>query len=627
MDDPVRARPAALAAYERAAADMVDDLATAGDQLEVDLESFRATGTWVEFLGAVPPVELDVKQARLGLALVGEWVGTFGAALARLDADDGVVTADLNELSWLDRLRLSALARGVGLDGGPALRVHEGDAVLIGSADADLVEIVEVDGQLIVRVSNLDSSGSMQVTEEFPLPAGLETLTIRTGAGNDVVSVPPGIADTIELTFDVGRGNNVVAFANPDAPVMAVSGGDGIRVFAGDGNNTVHGSQGDDRIYLGGGDNDASGNAGDDLIITTGSGTNRISGGDGDDTIVTGTGDDYIDGGRGGDAIRSFGGDNVLVAGEGDGDVLIGGSGDDTFVGGRGQTDMISGGGSDRVYSGGPDAGHTVRGARDGLLSVVRIEVEGRPGEDAVRLQRPDGMSDAEWDAWSARVESDLEMLRHTPSGREGLQALDEDVGEGGMFWNRQPRIVVEPLVNRDGDTGERLGFDAEQFMQDGRQGQASVASSRDGVGYDTDARIGQDRNQGAATPSSVILYHELAHMYDYEANSPAYREGEYDEVILDEDGVEVSRAPLQSVDRHGNVRWHTPEVNAVGYDQDGDGRISDDETLGDHPGALTENEVRNDLGLPTRPGYGMVAPDPHRDVPDGGRVVYERRP
>lgn len=510
---------------------------------------------------------------------------------------------------------LAALWAQQVLEGGQ-LTVDGEHAIVTGTDESDFVELYEQDGQLFVRISNLDASGNLVEVANHPVPDHVRTLTVRTGDGNDIVSVPPGVAEHIELTFNVGEGNNTVGYVNPNASIMSVSGGDGMRVLAGDGNNTVHGTQGDDTMVLGGGNNDVSAVAGSNLISAMGGGSNRIQGGTGRDRIRTGDGNDYIDGGDGRDHIETTGGDNILVGGEGDGDRLIGGDGTNTYVGGRGSTHVSSSGGDDRYLYTDLDQ-HTFDfdnsegGAR---LEMIRVEVEGRAGEDAIRLERPNDVSDAEWEAWVNRVESDLEMIRHTPSGQAGLQALDEDVGHGGPFWNRQPAITVQPIVAADRDP-----FDVEGFLSSGERFQRSLASPSDGVFYDTDPRLSQDGD--SPMPSAIVLYHELAHAYDHRTGvfDGGRRDIEYDEVIVDADGNEVDRTFLG---RASPYRTYTPEINSVGYDQDGDGRLSPDEVFGDHPTELTEFEIRRDLGLDPRTGY---LTDPN-DVPEGGRVIYVPR-
>jgi hypothetical protein len=104
--------------------------------------------------------------------------------------------------------------------------------------------------------------------------------------------------------------------------------------------------------------------------------------------------------------------------------------------------------------------------------------------------------------------------------------------------------------------------------------------------------------------PPVASLYHELAHAYDQISGGTP--DGEYTETVVDErtgDPIRDGTAPRA-------------ELNSVGFDADGDGDYDPLPTGGgrDHPGALTENALRDDLGWDNREGYTDV-PGPGEDL------------
>ncbi|MCG8491533.1 MAG: Ig-like domain-containing protein, partial [Sneathiellales bacterium] len=118
----------------------------------------------------------------------------------------------------------------------------------------------------------------------------------------------------------------------------------------GDGNDTMHGGTGDDRILGGAGNDVLNGNDGEDTLYG-GSGNDRISGGDGADSLFGEQGDDTLLGGSGQDTLKGGGGNDVVNGGSGN-DELYGDSGNDTLVGADGRDTLKGGGGDDRLVGG-----------------------------------------------------------------------------------------------------------------------------------------------------------------------------------------------------------------------------------------------------------------------------------
>ncbi|MGI8940095.1 MAG: hypothetical protein ACR2JF_18140, partial [Iamia sp.] len=115
---------------------------------------------------------------------------------------------------------------------------------------------------------------------------------------------------------------------------------------------------------------------------------------------------------------RGGAGDDILSGGRDD-DLLDGGAGSDQLLGGRG-VDTVDGGG-------GANDTATDQDLTADIDTTVIIELTGDPGSYAIDMgDQPEWMTGAEWAAWRERLDSDLELLRTTESGRAGLIALDE---------------------------------------------------------------------------------------------------------------------------------------------------------------------------------------------------------
>jgi Ca2+-binding RTX toxin-like protein len=106
---------------------------------------------------------------------------------------------------------------------------------------------------------------------------------------------------------------------------------------------TIYGGQGDDTIYGGGGQDKIYGGDDDDTIFGRG----------GNDSLNGGRGDDTVDGGAGRDFISGYTGADILSGGPGD-DILFGDQDDDTLNGGGGK-DYLSGGPGNDTLKGGAD--------------------------------------------------------------------------------------------------------------------------------------------------------------------------------------------------------------------------------------------------------------------------------
>lgn len=246
---------------------------------------------------------------------------------------------------------------------------------------------------------------------------------------------------------------------------------------------------------------------------------------------------------------------------------------------------------------------------------VITIELTGDPGSTALRFPRPDWMSEAEHEAWLEHVDADLELIRTTPAGRAGLEALDDASDESDAHWldpfvDVDRHIVVVPYGSRGGIKDD---FSAEDWLGSGSGGgvgslPGNSASPPFPTGLiDRDAEVSYGHVHSNALddrPPAVSLYHELSHAYDQILGGT--EGGDYTEILRDADGNEIARYE------------DTPraEINSVGRDLDGDGDIDTRENAKghDHPTSLTENSLREDLGWDLRDSY-VYETDPGETV------------
>lgn len=141
--------------------------------------------------------------------------------------------------------------------------------------------------------------------------------TIHGTNGNDLIF---GFEGNDQI--DGGNGNDCIVVLDGNTKIKGGNGND--IIIAGNGNNKIDGGNGDDQITVGNGKNIVEGSNGDD-IVTTGNGNNDVSGGNGIDRITTGNGNDNI---------RGDNGNDILIGGPGN-DIINGGLGIDTCTGGE----------------------------------------------------------------------------------------------------------------------------------------------------------------------------------------------------------------------------------------------------------------------------------------------------
>jgi Ca2+-binding RTX toxin-like protein len=185
-------------------------------------------------------------------------------------------------------------------------------------------------------------------------------MTAGTAAGGLVPpgAIPAGMDGEAALSagtsITLGTGTPLDGFAldGGSAEGASSAGRIGATITGTAGDDVIHGTPHDDRLF---------GGAGNDII----------HGHEGDDLLDGGAGDDQLLGGPGNDALLGGTGQDQLLGGSGD-DRLLGGSDDDRLLGEEGR-DWLDGGAGDDVLDGGPDPDRLIGGAGDDMLTVGNI--------------------------------------------------------------------------------------------------------------------------------------------------------------------------------------------------------------------------------------------------------------
>lgn len=589
------ARPSALRAFTGALAGMDETLAARAEPLREALDALRSSAGWPDHLDDVPPLDIDVGAARSRLARLRDFVdgvaGGFEAADPDPDSDGTIWVAD------------GALAPYVTVTfDEPVPLLRDGDRwIHPGTGGDDFVRVVTRDGAIFLEVGVVVmEDGRQRVRWESRRLTGDQAgnLVIRTGGGNDWVAVSPDVH--VGITAWTGAGDDVYGMPGENyASRLGGSGDD--RIFTGTGDDRVEAGAGDDLVYTGAGRDYVDGQDGDDTIVT-GADNDVVYGGRGDDDVHAGAGRDYADGGSGNDAVRGGAGDDIVSGGRGD-DTVHGGAGDDWLFGGRGVDTVVGGDGRDAV----------TRETQDRLRQVeawVTIELTGDPGSYAIDMGRPGWMTVAEWEAWTERLDADLEFLRTTETGRRSLEALDQASHDSDSGWNpfdADTRIRIVPYAPLgEGRSPEAVSFDAylEAYLnrerlpgEDSRRAVVDDLTRFDrSYAFDEWVSYGQANVVGGEyRPPVLTLQHELSHAWDHLHN------GAFD--IGNRTYTETRHFPDGRTEDRVAPR---PELNSVGFDLDGDGDI---DTVGagdgtDHPEYFTENALRGELGMRRRTSY-----------------------
>lgn len=403
-----------------------------------------------------------------------------------------------------------------------------------------------------IQVSQRDD-GSLDVTingqtTNIVLEPGQE-LAIRTGDGNDRVTVDAGVEANIDA--DLGNGDDTIH----------ANGAGNDRIEAGDGSDTIVVSGGgpDGGDYVDGG-------RGNDTIRATGGGSNAVYGGRGSDDIEVDGDNNYVDAGRDDDRVRVDG--NTNVVGGGRGDDRIESKGDNTIYTGRGSDSVDVREGNATVYG------------QFGVFDFWnRDSVTVRDGATAAREQvdlsmvAQDPPVNVEGSQeFRDRVESDLDFLEASPAGQQMFDEFRRARADGN-------EVTISELQN------ERNGSASPQ----GDRGFIGEDSEGEGVGVRINYNAEHFKYGDDYHSPLITLYHEMSHAYN--GVTGTYQPDQYD-------------GPGNHVDDGVNNR----ERQAVGLETSNDPYDYDGNPLTPptthNPYDLTENGMRDEMGVPTRDSY-----------------------
>ena len=472
-------------------------------------------------------------------------VAEAGEIRSHADAQLHRLTETLHRLRWhlwthASELQAKESEDAPWVDGTPELAsggrvIVDGNRVIVnGTAWNDDVR-VSVDprtGEQIVMMTG--------TAHRFPANADL---VLRTGAGNDTITVAPG--SRVRVTLIGGGGDD--------------------RIRGGDGADTILGNWGHDTIEAGAGQDRVSGGADGDYLdgqrggdaLDGGLGDDTLYGLDGDDKLWGGHGRDYLDGGTGSDLLAGDAGSDVTAGGR-DSDRIHGGAGDDVLYAGAGKDRVDGGAGTDRAYA-----------QREDVTEAAEREVTVELS-DAAGFVRIEGSAD-----FVSRVQSDLDALRGSERGAQMLRALQQSRDDSVSA------VADWPILGSLASQGHTLTI-REIDVENGFAIQTRHLNGQVDATIDYSPRW-DDFRAGAPVPPVVVLYHELAHVYDYFHNTLA--EGDY--TGSDNPGVpNLERA-------------------AAGLPIDHDEDPSTPYRLDpDHPFEYTENGMREELGRLPRLRY-----------------------
>lgn len=434
--------------------------------------------------------------------------------------------------------------------------LHEGTEVAIARertiAEAGFGQTYVSSDQVVLDAGEGDNA--IQVTRQ-------DDGTLRVDVNGEQYDVR--LASGQELTLRGGAGNDGIEVA-PEVTANVV-------IEAGDGDNTIATGSGDDRVHVGSG-NDTVVSAGGHNYVMARGGDNALELGDGNNVIYGGDGRDEVLLGDGRNFVHAGGGDDTIHGGDG-GNMTIGGDGDDTITVGSGNDRVYTGTGTDRVeIAGGDDNVVYAVGDDDQITAAdgathreVEVASDGEPGSQGIRVVGSE--------AFQQRIAADLDLLRTSPVGRQMLAELDAAAERDGNV------VTIGELAN------EQNGY----AISSGGQ----IVDGQPSPGSDVEVRYNPEFFMAEAFPAPVVvLFHELSHAYN--GVNGTFQPGTY----FGSDQVDSGRVPNAERQAVGL------ESSAPAYDFDGDPATP---PTTHNPFPLTENGIREELGLPPRPHYTIV--------------------
>ena len=386
-----------------------------------------------------------------------------------------------------------------------------------------------------------------------------QSLTIRTGGGNDTIKVDSDVK--VNCVLEGGDDNDTIT--------------------GGGGNNTIEGGTGDDILNGGAGGDYISGGKGNDRI-EGGDGNNVLYGGTGDDKVFGGAGNDYIEGGSGNDDVRGYDGDDILSGGTGD-NAIGAGNGKDVVYSNNGVDTISNMSGQDKVFRQGNQDDPKCRlvnpPEQGNAETIVNYVPANELGKSAITVEGSDDFKE--------KVNSDLEMLRCSSAGTKMLEHIDQAYTASKGFFHPGHTITIKELQNEENAFASRASGDSAYLKTNGQAGSGTNAEI-----------FVNPRFLGPFPNSALIMYHEMGHAYNFISGTT--QPGEYKggnrsgDLIADQRDID---------NKVGNSERQEVGLPSDGVEHDwGDGRGRSR----DMPYELTENGLRTEFKLDLRPSYAL---------------------
>ncbi len=332
--------------------------------------------------------------------------------------------------------------------------------------------------------------------------------------GNDVInaSLNEGIVrvDTSGEATTADLSSGLISFASGSIQLNATGSGGRIELRTFDEDDSITGSDADERFILGAGTDTLDGGAGFDTVrydrgdVTTGVTVNLATGiatglwdgqafehslsnveavrgsRTGDDTLTAADTDAFLDGRGGNDMITGGAGEDILIGGEGD-DTLQGNAGEDLFIVGRGN-DII------RDFESGIDDIELDNAATDDEIALAVQNAE-QIGDD-VRITLPDGATILfeGWTVANFQQEYADRFAVNPIIGTDGPDVIDGT--DGNDFIN--------PLSSGDGDDVINGSLGDDEFDLSNADSESFVELRYDGLSGPIEAFIDYANNNGA---------------------------------------------------------------------------------------------------------------------------------
>lgn len=263
--------------------------------------------------------------------------------------------------------------------------------------------------------------------EAMPMAQDLGDLNISMNATSALSVTTVGVGDADEI----GSGSDE-STDRPSIGVVTIGGNGDDVIYGTDLADNLDGGAGNDIIYAGGGDDLVHGNVGDDILYGQ-DGNDKLYGDAGNDVAYGGAGNDLLEGGEGDDRLYGEDGNDTLHGGPGN-DILDGGAGINTLEGGAGDDILYSH--SPRDLTSGGAGSDTLIVAADWAGNAA-TDTTGVYGDGTVTFRMGNNLDavPAGFHAATQQVAPDIESVRLEGSANHdiwGSDANNEVYGNDG---------------------------------------------------------------------------------------------------------------------------------------------------------------------------------------------------